>query len=170
MSLAGVKIRVPRWMAEQTVRHLSDGWKPLRGRGARIPGTTDGDDGPKIARACRIASEMSAQIASRRAFKDRPILIVLPRADAVWLGDNLPRRAPLLSPPMLTAICLVGFVARIEGGRRRGRRVVWPDLMQRRLSQKNPMIDLSDKQIQRYDRALKPEEDTDWPDYLKNPI
>ena len=169
MTVAGVKIRVPRWMLQEAARHLLEGWKPLRRR-ARIPGTTDGGDALKIARAHSIATQMVTQIATRRAFKDRPILIVLSREDAVWLGDNLPRRAPLFAPPLFAALYTLGLVARIEGGHRRGRRVVWPDVMQRRIGQKNPMIDLSVKQIQRYDQALRPEDDSDWPDYLKHPI
>lgn len=170
MSVAGVKIRVPRWMAEQAANYLSDGWRPPRRRGACIPGASDVHNLREIDRAQRIAREMDQQIVSRRAFKDRPILIVLRRSDASWLGDNLPRRAPLFCSPRTRALYWVGFVSRVEAGRRRGRRVVWPEEMQRRLSQKNPMIDLSAKQIRRYDLVLQPEDDSDWPDHLKNPI
>ena len=159
-------------MAEQAANYLSDGWRPPRRVRACIPGASDVNirDSREIDRAQRIAREMDQQIVRRRAFKDRPILIVLARSDAAWLGDNLPRRAPLFCSPQTKALYFVGFVSRVEAGRRRGRRVVWADEMQRRLSQKNPMIDLSAKQIRRYDLVLQPEDESGWPDHLKNPI
>lgn len=170
MTLPGVKLHVPRWMAAQAAEYLSDGWQPPRHRGPHIPDGESGEDyrGAQLRRARKIADEMRAQLARRRTFKDRPILILLRRADAVWLGAILPRRLPLFSADHMTALYCVGYCARIEGGRRRGRRIVWPDEMARRIKQRD--INKSDKQIMRYHHVLEPVDDTDWPEHLKHPI
>lgn len=135
MTIAGKPLRIPLNVAEAVVDHLTNGWRPSRRSGVRLPNVTDDDvdlQGGQFEVARRIGTDLGEQLVGCRKFANGEVVLRLKQNDCVWLHDNLPNGRARI--PSANALGYFKFLCWRGSFSRRGPKRVWADKMEKRLA------------------------------------